>query len=183
MKKTRYVMLGLLQQENLSGYEIKKIIDMQMTFFWQESYGQIYPELNRMQDEGLIESAEIPEEEKTRHEKNKYRITEAGTQALKSWMEHENEKDSSRSEFLLKLFLSTEKNEEEMKRHIIRFQEESEQRLQLFRLFQSQLTKEIDLHQNHRQILMVLDLGIRQAQLYIDWCRDTIKELVKTEKS
>lgn len=33
-------------------------------------------------------------------------------------MEAENEKDTARSEFLLKLFLSTEKNKEEMRKHI-----------------------------------------------------------------
>ena len=48
MKKTRYVLLGLLQEEELSGYEMKKIIDIRMSFFWQESFGQIYPELSKM---------------------------------------------------------------------------------------------------------------------------------------
>ncbi len=177
MKKTRYVILGLLQEEDLSGYEIKRIIDVRMSFFWQESYGQIYPELNRLLEEGLISTADIPKTEKSKREKTKYRITDAGTQILKSWMEHENEKDSSRSEFLLKLYLSTKQNKNEMRQHVVRFQEESEQRLQLFQLFQSQLTRDINVHKNHRQILMVLDLGVRQAQLYIQWCQDTLNKL------
>jgi DNA-binding PadR family transcriptional regulator len=39
VKKTRYVLLGLLQEEELSGYEMKKAIDIRMSFFWQESFG------------------------------------------------------------------------------------------------------------------------------------------------
>jgi len=126
-------------------------------------------------EEGLIDS--LSKGETSGREKIKYQITDAGRLALKSWMEAENEKDSSRSEFLLKLFLSTKQNEKEMLGHVLRFQEDSKQKLELFKLFREELTRNIDMHNNHRQILMVLDLGIRQAQLYVDWCQDTIAEL------
>ena len=42
-RKTRYVILGLLLEGSLSGYDIKKIIDTRFSFFWSESYGQLYP--------------------------------------------------------------------------------------------------------------------------------------------
>lgn len=31
--KTGYVLLGLLNEENLTGYEIKKIVDTRLSFF------------------------------------------------------------------------------------------------------------------------------------------------------
>lgn len=177
MKNTRFVLLGLLQEENLSGYEMKKIIDIRMSFFWQESYGQIYPELNKMAEEGLIETSQGESEVNIKREKTRYKITGSGKEEFKRWMEKENEKDTVRSEFLLKMYLSTPENVEEMRRHIIKFKEQSEERLKLFNLFEAQLNKIVEVHNNHRQILHVLNLGIRQARLYIDWSEEMLKDM------
>lgn len=177
MKKTRFVILGLLQEENLSGYEIKKIIDIRMSFFWQESFGQIYPELGRMADEGLIGVLCGEGQENAKREIVRYKITPKGRDELKKWMEEENDKDSVRSELLLKMFLSTSENAEEMKRHLIRFKKQSEEKLKLFGLFEAELKKIVDMHNNHRQILYVLNLGMRQARLYIDWCDEILKDI------
>lgn len=178
MKKTRYVLLGLLQEEELSGYEMKKAIDIRMSFFWQESFGQIYPELNKMIEEGLIDFSSNESTEKMKREKIRYKITPKGEEEFKKWMEAENEKDTARSEFLLKMFLSTDKNTEEMRRHIIHFKEQSEEKLKLFNLFYEELSKIPDMHNNHRQILRVLDLGIRQAKLYVDWSNEILDSLI-----
>jgi PadR family transcriptional regulator, regulatory protein AphA len=177
MKKTRYVLLGLLQEENLSGYEMKKIIDIRMSFFWQESFGQIYPELSKMAEEGLVEISNTKSERDIKREKIRYKITPKGENEFKKWMEKENEKDTVRSEFLLKMFLSTSKNVEEMRKHVTKFKEQSEEKLKLFNLFEAQLNQIIEVHNNHRQILYVLDLGIRQAKLYIDWSEEILKNL------
>jgi DNA-binding PadR family transcriptional regulator len=177
VKKTRYVLLGLLQEENLSGYEMKKIIDKRMSFFWQESFGQIYPEINKMAEEGIIDIYNTGSEGNMKREKIRYKITPNGEKELKKWMEAENEKDTVRSEFLLKMYLSTPKNFEEMRKHIIKFKEQSEKKLELFNLFESELNKIIEVHNNHKQILYVLNLGIRQAKLYIDWSEEILKDL------
>jgi DNA-binding PadR family transcriptional regulator len=177
MKKTRFVILGLLQEEDLSGYDIKKSINIRMSFFWQESYGQIYPELSKLKEEGLIEQSLSEASGKAKIEKIKYRITPEGSQALKRWMEAENEKDTIRSEFLLKMYFATDQNSEEMKQHLTLFKEQADQKVILFQMFQQELTSKIDMHNNHRQILKVLDLGLRQAQLYSDWSRETLEEL------
>lgn len=179
MKKTRYVLLGLLQEEELSGYEMKRAIDIRMSFFWQESFGQIYPELNKMIKEGLIDFSNTTSTEKTKREKIRYKITSKGESELKKWMEAENEKDTVRSEFLLKMFLSTDKNAEEMQKHVIKFKEQSQQKLELFNLFEKQLNQYIHIHNNHRQILSVLNLGIRQAKLYIEWSNKVLEQLEK----
>ncbi len=175
MKKTRYVILGLLLEEELSGYEIKKNIDIRMSFFWQESYGQLYPELNKLKNEGLIEPVIAEEPAKGKPDKIRYRITKAGQDALKSWMEAENEKDTIRSEFLLKMYFATQLNEEEMKKHLHRFNEDALHKVALFGMFRDELLKIPDMHGNHRQILKVIDLGLRQAQLYADWSREQLK--------
>jgi uncharacterized protein len=52
--------LGLLSNGARSGYDIKAIVDRSTRFFWAASYGQIYPELGRLERAGLIEGEEAP---------------------------------------------------------------------------------------------------------------------------
>lgn len=172
-KKTRYVLLGLLQEEDLSGYELKQIIDKRMCFFWQESYGQIYPELKSLLAAGMIE--EKQEESGTKREKVRYHITDKGREEISIWLLEENEKDTTRSEFLLKLYVSQNKDWATMRKHIEMFMDQAKMQLEFFELCHAQLTSCIELHENHRQIVDVLNLGIGQQRLYITWCEDLLK--------
>jgi len=43
--RTKYVILGFLTWGPQSGYDIKKHIDQSVVMFWDESFGQLYPEL------------------------------------------------------------------------------------------------------------------------------------------
>jgi hypothetical protein len=51
---TKYILLGLLSHEPMSGYDMKKRIDTTISKFWSVGYGQIYPTLNDLEEEGLI---------------------------------------------------------------------------------------------------------------------------------
>ena len=53
-KKIDMVILGLLSHEDLTGYDVKKRIDTGISFFWKGSFGNIYPALKDMEEEGLI---------------------------------------------------------------------------------------------------------------------------------
>ena len=52
--KTAYVILGMLKLGRRTGYEIKSLVDVSTRFFWAASYGQIYPELARLEKLGLV---------------------------------------------------------------------------------------------------------------------------------
>ncbi|MGI8460269.1 MAG: helix-turn-helix transcriptional regulator [Solirubrobacterales bacterium] len=104
LSNTAYVILGFLDAEPRSGYEIKQAVDNTTRFFWAASYGQIYPELRRLRDEGLVES----ERDDTGGRKRKvHRITEAGRRALREWLAEPALATELRDEKLLKLFFST----------------------------------------------------------------------------
>ena len=173
-KKTRYVILGLLRDNDLSGYEIKNQIEIKMFYFWQESYGQIYPELNAMDKEGLIKSVE--EKDPDNRGKIRYRITERGRDVFNQWMSQEYEKDTVRSEALLKFFLADDNNIVDIIHHLERFHQQNNDYLQLYETFRDLMEPYKDKH-NHQYILRMLDLGIRQQRLYCDWSSSYIEEL------
>jgi PadR family transcriptional regulator AphA len=60
LSPTAYVILGMVSGEPRSGYEIKALVDESTRFFWAASYGQIYPELKRLAEEGLVEGTDAP---------------------------------------------------------------------------------------------------------------------------
>ena len=55
LSPTARVILGLLNFEPRTGYDIKRVTDRSTRFFWGASYGQIYPELRRLEAAGLVE--------------------------------------------------------------------------------------------------------------------------------
>lgn len=95
------VILGMLALGPRSGYDIKKFVDNSTRFFWAASYGQIYPELKRLEAAGLIRASE-PEGGRRRTE---YDLTEAGEAALREWLTSSEELTYEvRDEGLLKFF-------------------------------------------------------------------------------
>ena len=49
-----WAVLGLLGLRPMSGYDIKRAVDRTIRHFWAASYGQIYPELKRLEEAGWI---------------------------------------------------------------------------------------------------------------------------------
>ena len=52
--KMNLVIRGLLDHEELTGYDIKKRIDGSLRYFWKGSFGSIYPALSSLEETGLI---------------------------------------------------------------------------------------------------------------------------------
>ncbi len=55
----RHIMLGMLREPH-SGYDLKKGFDRSLRNFWRAELSQIYPLLQKMDDEGLLTSKEDP---------------------------------------------------------------------------------------------------------------------------
>ena len=103
LSNTAYVILGFLAREPKSGYEIKQAVDNSTRFFWAASYGQIYPELRRLEAAGLVESAR---DDSGGRKRTIHRPTAAGRRALREWLSQPAASAELRDEKLLKLFFS-----------------------------------------------------------------------------
>ena len=73
---TTYAILGILTTECRTGYAIKQLIDQSLNHFWKISYGQIYPALKRIVEDGLAIVQTIETEGKPN--RNEYELTEKG---------------------------------------------------------------------------------------------------------
>jgi len=75
-KRSSFAILGFLANGPKSGYEIKRAITERTSFFWNESFGQIYPMLGQLEGLGLIEKGEV--ESVGRRSSQRYAITPEG---------------------------------------------------------------------------------------------------------
>lgn len=171
MRQTDYVILGLLAEQPLSGYMIKKIVDIRFKFFWSESFGQIFPALKSLSAAGLV--AECPQGSANGRAAKQYQITPAGKAALVEWLSQPVEKESFRLEILLKTYFSNYAEPGVMLAHLAAFEASHAQQLHILGLFQKELESIPDEDENHREVLRVIDFGLKANRAYLDWCRET----------
>jgi PadR family transcriptional regulator, regulatory protein AphA len=98
-----WAVLGLLAQRSRSGYDIKQAVDRTIRHFWAASYGQIYPELKRLEAAGWIEGSDGSRGARSRRV---YRITTAGRRELRAWLGGTETRIEMRDESLLRLFFA-----------------------------------------------------------------------------
>src|SRR5438067_5289546 len=102
LSPTARVILGFLRFGARTGYDIKSVIEISTRFFWGASYGQIYPELKRLERAGLVESEHSPRGARKR---TVYNLTGVGERAIEEWLtDRESWIFEYREEWLLRLF-------------------------------------------------------------------------------
>jgi DNA-binding PadR family transcriptional regulator len=77
----RYALLGSLADQPRTGYALVKHFEQSLAYAWPASHSQIYPELGRLLDEGLIEQTEAG----ARNSKT-YAITQSGLDETRRWL-------------------------------------------------------------------------------------------------
>lgn len=96
----RMATLGLLAQQPGSGYDLLRRFEKSMANVWPATQSQLYGELNRLADHGLIEVAEVgPRGRKV------YRTTDAGRTELLRWVTTPQDDPPVRRPELLRIFL------------------------------------------------------------------------------
>ncbi|MCU6794256.1 PadR family transcriptional regulator [Paenibacillus sp. WQ 127069] len=95
------VILGILAVEPKSGYDIKKKFENLFSYFFDASYGTIYPTLGKLEKEGLITKENVVQQGKPN--KHIYSITEQGRVKFQSYLESDIQENVLRSDFMVRL--------------------------------------------------------------------------------
>ena len=170
LSKTAYVILGMLKLGNRTGYEIKAFVEKSVRFFWAASYGQIYPELSRLEELGLVRGELDRSDGRGR---KAYELTPEGEVALHAWLTSDAPLHFElRHEGVLKFFFSDGLAVEEQLEQLRRMREEHERvRDQL------QAMAPADPPADPGHPLMTLMWGIAYQESAIDWCRQLERRL------
>ncbi|MBV7333202.1 PadR family transcriptional regulator [Chloroflexi bacterium TSY] len=81
---TKYVLLGLLDIMPMSGYDLAQNFQISFNSFWAASYGQIYPTLHKLEEDGLIIGDR--QARGKRAQRIVYSLTNAGRRAFRKWV-------------------------------------------------------------------------------------------------
>ncbi len=80
----RYALLGVLEARPMTGYELAQFFDESTSWVWSAPHSNIYPQLRKMEEEGLLTShTEIRGE---RLERTVYSISNKGIAELRTWV-------------------------------------------------------------------------------------------------
>ena len=172
---TRYILLGFLHHEDMSGYDLKKRMDMSISHFWNASFGQIYPALRELLVEGLVEQRDCASEKGPN--RLVYSITEQGKQALFVWLKAPEDKEYFRSELLLKLFFSAGVPKEHSLARVEAFRARQEPNLFLMQQFTAELETILEDAPDHRQYYLTALFGKYVYQAYVDWAEEAARLL------
>jgi DNA-binding PadR family transcriptional regulator len=177
----KFAILGMLSLRPMSGYDIRKTVQQSISHFWNESYGQIYPALKRLQSQQLIERARGVQQ--GRLGRQVYALTPAGRRALQQWLADEPQWRPFRNELLLKLFFGRLTAPQVCVEHVQQFRQRQDDFLRTYRRVETRLQSEHEHHPDLPFWSMTLSFGLHQARAMRAWCDETLAELTTTAKS
>jgi DNA-binding PadR family transcriptional regulator len=99
----RYFILGLLAEQSLSGYDIRRLLKSLGWLMGNPSFGAIYPALHTLLEDGLA-TVETTSQSNKRIRKI-YTITGAGRQALHEWVAQPTKSPTNVKSFVIELIL------------------------------------------------------------------------------
>lgn len=175
----QYILLGLISQKDMAGYDIKKLFNTELSDFWHANHSQIYPELRRLEAEEYIEAKTEIVGEKL--EKHFYHITQQGLSMLHQWMKEPlSDVPPSKDEFPLKAYLIDDATNptlsdlinEEIARHEVKL-------LYLKDRMTTISTTEASNHYGH---MLILRRAIHRENSYLSWLLEEKKSLDKLKK-
>lgn len=100
----RHAILGLLDLKPMTGYDLKKTFDNTARHFWAADRSQIYRTLAGLHAHGLLDEHVIPQ--KSRPDRHEYRLTEAGSAELDTWLRSPAPADVPREAFLARIYFA-----------------------------------------------------------------------------
>lgn len=175
-----YAILGFLNYRPYTGYDLKKIFDTSIHYFWPADQSQIYRTLARLTENGWAEMEKIPQED--RPDRKVYHITESGRAELRRWISGPPPPSESRSAPLIQVFFSGQLSDEEV---LAKF----ESYAALMRAILSQyeqvpgqiepFQEEIPSPREHFFWLLTLENGLANMRASLAWAESVIERVKK----
>ncbi len=106
----KHIMLGMLREPH-SGYDLKKRFDQSLRSFWRAELSQIYPLLQKMEKDGLLNSkADASDIGPTRRV---YKRSAKGRSELQSWLQDGPAVGTEKIAYLAQVFFLANLNDHE----------------------------------------------------------------------
>lgn len=170
-----YALLGFLNYAPMTGYDLKKILDDSVNFFWSAHTSQIYRELKAMEKEGYIVSTIKPSEKGPN--RLEYCITESGISHLRSWFTEAHIDENMRNEFMVWLLFSSQISRDELYKHMQIKLQEYKREYQMLKSVEGGMPDYIQMFGKEDEDFywkMVLKRGFYDVEAKIHWAEEML---------
>ncbi|MDD9301439.1 MAG: PadR family transcriptional regulator [Desulfobacter sp.] len=173
----KYSILGLLHYEDMHGYRIKEHIEQNFGHMWSVNFGQIYPNLKKLEQEGLVSMGKAVQNGQKGPPKKLYTLTRAGKEAFQEWLAASPEKSMLlRDPFLMRFvflgFGNSKRALELIDEQILSYEKQLESRRQNQKKWQSK-----DIY-----VTQVAELGIEMNLMFLGWLKSTRKKISEQKR-
>ena len=173
-----HAILGFLNYEPFSGYDLKKVFDTSVQHFWPADQSQIYRTLARLAKREWAEVKVIQQE--NRPNRKVYSITEAGRAELRRWLTEPLPTHDDRHASLIQVFFSGQLSDEEI---LAIFKQEAEQMREMLKRYDqvpqrsAEYVAMIDSPRETFFWMLTLEYGIKVAQASLEWTESVIQRI------
>lgn len=172
----RYFILGLLAQQSMSGYDIKRFLQRLDWLISSPSFGSVYPALHALPKDGLATVNVVNGGSKQL--RKVYSITEKGRQILQEWIKQPIESGASLKVFLMRLMLASNLSHTEL----IACLQQRRSQVEVHRAVLEQITEaQVDTAELKKHL--AFDFGLAAATAELTWLNRALERLYQREQS
>jgi DNA-binding PadR family transcriptional regulator len=173
-----HVILGWLNYEPMTGYDLNAVIEISTQHFWSTSQSQIYRTLSKIEAEGWVTQEVIQQE--ARPPRKVYEITDAGKNELYRWLATFHEPDPPRIPWLIQVFFAGQVTDAEILSVLQQKHANLRRRLGRIQAARGISAAQFDPDEDPRDIfywMLTIDYGESQLQTQIDWIEGIIEKI------
>src|SRR5919201_1845839 len=157
----RHALLALLAEEPRSGYDLTQMFDRTLGHAWSARHSQIYPELARLRDAGLIRQVGAgPRDRKL------YEATDEGRAEVRRWLTDEEPDQTFRNEAILRTFFLWLLPLEERRAFL---KAERARRARLLDEYEEMAKTRVFETAPRLSSRIALEFGIRYERMFVEW--------------
>lgn len=174
----KHAILGFLEMNPFSGYDLKKIFDSSVNFYWTATHSQIYRTLNELNKDELVEIELIQQTDFPN--KKIYHITKKGKQELLTWITAPSDLPPVRHKLLVQLSWADRLSTAQIIELLQNYADKLKERLTLYASEEHQ--RMISFGRTEREQYLwksILENGITTYETEFNWILQTIEGLKK----
>jgi len=174
-----HALLGLINYQPTTGYELKATFDKSIHFFWNATLPQIYRTLTQMEKKGWLTLT-------VKHQNGKpsrkvYHITRAGQEEFKRWLTDPPEMPETRNPMLIKIFFGHHMKPSQFAAHLRAWREVHANLLQRYEkevpLVIKQYAHVTGAFKDALYWGLTLDYGRKVDRMVLEWCDEALKQV------
>jgi DNA-binding PadR family transcriptional regulator len=169
-----HAILGFLNYEPMTGYELKKMVDISISHFWPAVQSQIYKTLKSLEKEKWLTYETITQE--TRPPRKVYSITPIGREQFYNWLVTPHPQNETKIAWMVQLFFAGQLEDPKIIFILKNLLENLQHRQQAFTMIpeENRETMQDDDPRDRFFWLLTADYGVAQTISQIQWLKNVI---------